>query len=100
MKLRGCHKREPRGVVTRYSLLVLDFIALADKALFVVLSHVLIELVVAEEALAAELAHGVHASLNLLLRHRALVDLVIHGRQVEREDIGRVEDMFVREDLL
>ena len=79
---------------------MLNFIALADEALFVVLPHVLVQLVVAEEAFAAELAHGVHASLDLLLRHRALVDLVIHGRQVEREDVGWVEDMFVREDLL
>ena len=83
-----------------YSLLVLNFVALANKALFVILPHVLVQLVVAEEAFAAELAHGVHASLNLLLRHRALIDLVVHGRQVEREDVWRVEDMFVREDLL
>ena len=83
-----------------YSLLVLNFVALANKALFVILPHVLVQLVVAEEAFAAELAHGVHTSLDLLLRHRALVDLVVHGRQVERENVWRIEDMFVREDLL
>ncbi len=64
-------------------------------------THVRVELVVAEEALAAELAQGMDAAFDLL-RLLAVVASVAsdHGRQVDGEDIGVVEGVLVGEDLL
>jgi hypothetical protein len=65
------------------------------------------QLVVPEEALPAELAQRVHAALDLvfalpftLVFRGGFVALVgEHGGQVQREDVGRVERVLVREDL-
>lgn len=63
------------------------------------LAHVRVELVVAEEALATEMAQRVHPAFDLLARHR-LLRAVRHGGEVQGEDVGRVERVFVREDFL
>lgn len=71
------------------------------------LAHMRKQLVVPEEALPAELAQRVHAALDLvfalpftLVFRGGFVALVgEHGGQVQREDVGRVERVLVREDL-
>ena len=80
--------------------MVLNFIALADKALFVVLPHVLVQLVVAEEALAAELTERMYAALNLLLMFVVAPVAADHGRNVDGEDVGVVQGVLMCEDFL
>ena len=50
-----------------HSLLVPDFVSFADKAFFVLLAHMCIELVVSEEAFPAEFTEWVNAAFNLVV---------------------------------
>lgn len=78
-------------------------IPLADKALLVRLAHVRKELVVGEEALATELAQRMYATLDILdLAGGSFTGPLVgeHRRQMQREDVGWVERVFVREHFL
>ena len=80
--------------------MVLDLITLADEALLVLLTHVRVELVVAKEALATELAEGMDAAFDLLCLLAVVASVASgHGREVDGEDIGIVEGVLVGEDL-
>jgi hypothetical protein len=82
-------------------LLVTDFEALADEALLVLLAHVRVYLVRAEEALSAELAQRVYATLDLLGRDRGAPAAAParERRQMHRERRSGVQRVLVREDL-
>jgi len=71
------------------SLLVSNFISLADKALFVLFTHVRVYFIIAEEALPAELAQWMNAAFNLVLRGGCAV-LPLHRREMGWQNICRV----------
>lgn len=75
-------------------VLISNIIPLADKALFVPLSHVRIELVGAEEALSAELAERVDPALYLIGRY-SLDSSLMHRWKMDRQHIRWVENMLV-----
>lgn len=60
----------------QYSLLILDLVPLADKALLMFLSHVLVKFVLAEETFATKLAEGMDTALNFVsVSRRAIPSL-------------------------
>ena len=96
------HEFSTDGVVlgSWHSLLVLDLVSFAHEALFVPLAHVRVELIVAEEALAAELTERVYAALNLLLVFVVAPVAAGHGRNMDGEDVGVVQGVLMCEDFL
>lgn len=81
--------------------MVLNVVPLADEAFLVALAHVWIELVAAEEALAAELAQRVHAAVDLFRRRwLPTAPAEWHRREMGGEEMRRVERVLMREDFL
>lgn len=79
-------------------LQVSDVVLLANKAVFVSLSHMRIQLVVAEEAFAAKLAVRMNTALDIF-RSSALCSMR-HGRQVHNKLIVIIQSMLMSEHFL
>lgn len=77
---------------------VSDVVLLANKAVFVSLSHMRIQLVVAEEAFAAKLAVRMNTALDIF-RSSALCSMR-HGRQVHNKLIVIIQSMLMSEHFL
>lgn len=79
--------------------MMLYLVAFAYKALFVIFTHVFVQLLFAKEALSAKFTERMHAPLDLLLRYTAVVLWAIHRRNVARQLVRRIQGVFMTKDL-
>jgi hypothetical protein len=79
--------------------LIFDLVPLTDKAFFMFFTHVLIQLFIAKERLATELAVWMYSTLYGFFG-RDISIAALQWWKMERKQTGRVQGVFVRKDLL
>lgn len=80
-------------------LLIPHFISLTNETFLVAFTHMSVQLITTKETLSTEFTHWVNTGFDLFLWWSGFMGSE-HGREVERQLVGCVEDMFMSKNLL